>query len=269
MDVTSQIIVVVALTFVIHLITTLSYAVRIVGIRTGRIAVSFALFNVLVLVSRTSNSIQAPLLAKYVENGIHVAATNDIEVTFRLILVASTVATLIGILLIPIFQRVFTRAVESFVVHRSVPSVIMHGFSKGGLRHLVDCLCVPSGQNIHALRSFGRIPFRLLLANVVAVALLTVGVLASLYAGYLAPEVRVTALSLSPIINGAATILMFIMIDPYLSALTDDVVAGDLAPSAFRQAVIQMVAARTVGTIVAQLLFLPAASAIAAIARHI
>jgi len=260
--------VVVALTFVIHLITTLSYAVRIVGIRTGRIAVSFALFNVLVLVSRTSNSIQAPLLAKYVENGIHVAATNDIEVTFRLILVASTVATLIGILLIPTFQRVFTRAVESFVVHRSVPSVIMHGFSKGGLRHLVDCLCVPSGQNIHALRSFGRIPFRLLLANVVAVALLTVGVLASLYAGYLAPEVRVTALSLSPII-GAATILMFIMIDPYLSALTDDVVAGDLAPSAFRQAVIQMVAARTVGTIVAQLLFLPAASAIAAIARHI
>ena len=33
------------LTFVIHLIGTLAYAVRIAGVRTRRIAVSFALFN--------------------------------------------------------------------------------------------------------------------------------------------------------------------------------------------------------------------------------
>ena len=55
------------LTFVIHLIGTLAYAVRIAGVRTRRIAVSFALFNVLVLVSRTSNSFQGPFLAKRIE----------------------------------------------------------------------------------------------------------------------------------------------------------------------------------------------------------
>jgi hypothetical protein len=59
-----QLITICALTFVIHLIGTLAYAVRIAGVRTGRIAVSFALFNILVLVSRTSNSFQGPFLAK-------------------------------------------------------------------------------------------------------------------------------------------------------------------------------------------------------------
>ena len=52
------------LTFVIHLIGALAYAARIAGVRTRRIAVSFALFNILVLVSRTSNSFQGPFLAK-------------------------------------------------------------------------------------------------------------------------------------------------------------------------------------------------------------
>jgi hypothetical protein len=51
------------LTFVIHLIGTLAYSVRIAGVRTRRIAVSFAPFSILVLVARTSNSFLGPFLA--------------------------------------------------------------------------------------------------------------------------------------------------------------------------------------------------------------
>ncbi len=40
-------------------------------IRTGRIAISFAVFNVFALLSRTANTIQAPLLAKTIENSIN------------------------------------------------------------------------------------------------------------------------------------------------------------------------------------------------------
>jgi hypothetical protein len=49
-----QIILVLILTFFITIIGTIAYSVRIVGIRTGRIAVSFALFNIFVLISRTA-----------------------------------------------------------------------------------------------------------------------------------------------------------------------------------------------------------------------
>jgi hypothetical protein len=63
----TQLLVICILTFVIHLIGTLAYAARIAGVRTRRIAISFSLFNILILVSRTSNSFQGPFLAKRIE----------------------------------------------------------------------------------------------------------------------------------------------------------------------------------------------------------
>ena len=59
------------LTAIIHLIGALAYAARIAGVRTKRIAMSFALFNILVLLSRTSNSFLGPLLAKRIETRLH------------------------------------------------------------------------------------------------------------------------------------------------------------------------------------------------------
>src|SRR5882757_8313246 len=102
---TSQILIVLILTFIINLITTLSYSVRIVGIRTGRVAISFALFNILVLVSRTANGFQAPLLAKTVENDIKHGVFSNVS-TFRMVIFACTLATVAGAVLIPTFQRV-------------------------------------------------------------------------------------------------------------------------------------------------------------------
>ena len=58
-----QLAIICLLTAGINLIGTLAYAARIAGVRTGRIAMSFALFNLLVLVSRTSHSFLGPFLA--------------------------------------------------------------------------------------------------------------------------------------------------------------------------------------------------------------
>src|ERR1041385_826503 len=115
------------LTFVIHLIGTLAYSVRIAAVRTRRIAVSFALFNVLVLISRTSNSFQAPFLAKRVEQNLAHPVTNSLLTDFRWLLLSATWATLVGAFLIPTFQRLFSRAVLHFQVHRSIPRLLLHG----------------------------------------------------------------------------------------------------------------------------------------------
>jgi hypothetical protein len=66
----TQLAVICFLTFIIHLIGTLAYSVPLTGVRTRRIAVSFALFNILILISRTSNSFQGPFLAKRVEQNL-------------------------------------------------------------------------------------------------------------------------------------------------------------------------------------------------------
>lgn len=265
---TSQIIIVLALTFLINLITTLSYSVRIVGIRTGRIAVSFALFNILVLISRTANGFQAPLLASSIEKNIN-SGLGENTLDFRLIILSCTLATIVGGFLIPTFQRILSIAVDRFSVYKSVPKVIFHGFSKTGITSIRENIVIPSSKNITTLDLGADFPWKVFIMNVFAVAIITIGVLSSLYAGYLNPEFRTTASSLSAIINGLATILMFIFIDPFLSVMTDEVVLGKTKESTFRKYIVYMVLARLIGTFLAQILLIPSARLIAFVAGTI
>jgi hypothetical protein len=264
----NHILIVVCLTFIINLIATLSYSVRIVGIRTGRIAVSFALFNILVLISRTANGFQAPLLASSIEKNINAGFGGSLF-DFRLIILSCTVATLFGGFLIPTFQRILSIAVDRFSVYKSVPKVIFHGFTKTGFTSIKESVVIPSAENIKHLEITIDFPWKVFLMNVAATAIFTIGVLSSLYAGYLNPEFRSTASNLSPIINGFATILMFIFIDPFLSIMTDDVVLGKTKESTFRKYIVYMVIARILGTLIAQFLFIPSANLIAFVARLI
>jgi hypothetical protein len=259
---TTQVIIVLVLTFLINLITTLSYSVRIVGIRTGRIAISFALFNILVLVSRTANGFQAPLLAKTVENDIKQGIADNTG-TFRMIIFSCTLATLFGAILIPTFQRILSRAVINFSTHKSMGRLILHGFSKAGILYFKDNLTIPSSTNISQIEFNKQFPWRIFILNIVAVSILTIGVLSAVYASYLNPDFRSTASNLSAFINGFATILMFTFIDPHLSAMTDDVTLGKCSESTFRKYIVYMTIARLIGTLIAQVMFLPGAELLA------
>jgi hypothetical protein len=265
----TQLLLICFLTFVIHLIGTLAYSVRIAGVRTRRIAVSFALFSILVLVSRTSNSFLGPFLAKRVETNLDSLAQASLLDDFRWLLVSASLATIIGAFLIPTFQRVFCRAVLHFQTHRSVPKLILHGFFKGGLSYVKDVASVPAAKNMTDLRSGHGVSLRITVLNVAATALWTVGVFASLYAGVLDPSVRVTSSTLSSIINGGATIMMAIFIDPHMSGMTDDVIEGKVSESQFRKAIVWLVGSRLAGTLLAQALLVPSAVLIAWVARVI
>jgi hypothetical protein len=259
-----------ALTFIINLVGSLAYSVRIAGVRTGRIALSFSLFNILVLVSRTANTFQAPLLAKRVEHGLHAATTTRALGDFRWLLFAASLATVVGAVLTPTFQRAFTSAVRAFARDRSVPRLLLRALSPAGLAHLRDAAVLPSAANVVVEGTMRRpTAVSVFLVNTLATAVWTVGVFAALYAGYLAPEFRVTASNLSGVINGVATILLFAVVDPFLAMLTDDVVAGRATEPAFRRAVVGMLTSRLAGTALAQLLLLPAAYLIAQLARAI
>ncbi|WP_409026399.1 DUF2837 family protein [Janthinobacterium sp. SUN098] len=230
-----QLLLICALTFIIHIIGTLAYSVRIAGIRTRRIAVSLALFSILMLLSRTSNSFLGPFMAKRVETGIdqHVAAST-LLLDFRWLLFSASLATIIGAILIPTFQRAFCRAVEHFQVHRSVPKLLLHAVFKGGLSYLKTSASLPKPANVTGLRQKSGVSVSI----VIATALWTVGVFAALYAGVLDPSVRVTSSTLSSIINGGATIMMAVFNDPHMSGMTDDVIEGKIEESQFRRAVV-------------------------------
>lgn len=264
-----QLAVICTLTFVIHLIGTLAYSVRIAGVRTRRIAVSFALFNILVLVSRTSNSFQGPFLAKRIEENIGQGISQGLLMDFRWLLLSATLATLVGAFLIPTFQRIFSKAVIHFQAHRSIARLLLHGFFKGGISQLKDVAAIPAAANVKQMRMGHGISPWVILLNVGAVALWTIGVFASLYAGYLNPELRVTSSQLSAVVNGVATIMMFVFIDPHMSVMTDDVIEGKTSEPQFRKAIVWLVGSRFAGTLLAQALLVPAAMIIVSVAAVI
>lgn len=265
----TQIIIVLILTTIISIISTLAYSVRIVGVRTGRIAVSFAVFNIFALVSRTANSIQAPLLAKTIESTIKTGNPQSLLSTFRWILFSTTIATIIGAALMPTFIKVFGKIVESFSINRSIPKLLMHAFSKSGVEQFKSSVTKPRKENFEQFKSFKTMPKKIILLNTLAFAISTVGVLASLYAGCLNPELRTTCSTLSAVINGSATILMVIFIDPFVSILTDDVIKGECSQLQFDRCIIFIVGGLIVGTILAQFLLIPAAEVISFIAKLI
>lgn len=266
-----QLLILFALTFIINLVGSLAYSVRIAGVRTMRIAVSFSMFNILVLVSRTANSFQAPMLAKRVEQHLQSGAVDQLAANgladFRWLIGAASLATLCGAMLTPTFQRLFAKGVDAFAEHRSLPRLMFRAFSPVGLTHIRSALVLPRTTNISALFSRSRISISVIAMNMIATAVWTVGVFASIYAGYLNPNLRSTASNLSGIINGISTILLFIVVDPYLSLVTDDVIKGRATEPFFRRSVVWLLASRLGGTILAQLLLVPAAWAITAAAR--
>jgi hypothetical protein len=265
----SQVVLVIILNFIIYIIATLAYSVRIVGVRTGKIAISFSVFNIFALISRTANSIQAPVLAKTIENTIKTGNPQSLIYSFRWILFSTTIATITGALLMPSFIKIFTRLVESFSIYRSIPKLLIHGFSKAGVEQFKISVTKPKRENIKQLKNFKNMPKRVILLNVIAASISTVGVLASLYAGCLSPDLRSTCGFLSSIINGIATVMMFIFIDPYVSMLTDDVIRGNCTELQFNRCIIFIVAGLIVGTLLAQILLIPAAHIIVFTARMI
>ncbi len=264
-----QLLIICLLTFGINLIGTLAYAARIAGVRTRRIAMSFALFNILVLVSRTSNSFLGPFLAKRIETRISGGGGDALYGDFQLVLGSASLAVALGIALVPTGQRLFAKAIGNFQEHRSTAKMVLKTATPTGLKAVRDAMHPPSLAHLRALRKPRGVGWGVLLANCLAQGLITVGVVASLYAGYLNPEYRVTASQLSAVINGFATILLFALIDPQLSVMTDDAVEGRVSEALFRRTIVWISFSRLVGTLLAQVLLLPAAQLVAWIANYV
>lgn len=288
---TKHLILVIALTALIHFVNTLIYGVRLSGVRTGRLATAYSLFNLIFLVSSTANTIQAPLLSSLVEGAINrglsaVPPRAPAEVllaspvyrqelavldhNIRLVILAATGGTLVGALMIPAFVRVFCRAILLFEELGSVPRLIFFAFSPRRFYRALKSVRPAAPETFRqTLRHRAAIPKGFLLLNVLITGIYTTGVLSALYAGALFPYYRTTATLLSPIVNGIATVLLATVVDPTAAMLTDQALRGKRSEADIRQMVLYLAVTRFAGTILAQALFLPAAELIRFVAALI
>ena len=245
--------------FFLNFLGTLPFSARIVGVRTKMLALSFSLFNIIALFTRTANGFQTPFLAKYIETNLLQNNSWSPIPFFRELLLVSTIGCLFGMLFIPSTQRIFTIGVLKYYENRSISRTLLKAFSKNGLKQIGASFKIPSMSHVKQNLSLKDLPIPLFIYHSIATAFITVGIMSTLYAGVLHPEFRTTASSLSFIINGIAVIILFVFIDPPLSIMTEDAIQGKIPEPLFKRCIIWFIISRIMGTILAQLLLIPLA----------
>jgi len=274
---------IIILAVAVHLIYTLAYSVRLAGVRTQRLLTALSLYNIIYILASVSGTIQIPLLTSLMEHGIQdsvaqagmMISTEQLinidlyrerlaafERSVRLVIAASTLGTLLGVALIPAFVRISVRATRLFEENGSV------------LRTFFELICTRQAWRLNPARlllsspygSIRRIigqklviPKQFLFINIIVTGLYTTGMLSPLYAGALFPDFRSTAAMLSAVVNGFASVLMAIVVEPTASSITDEALRGERGERDVKQMTFYLALTRLMGTILAQVLFLPGA----------
>lgn len=243
------------LTMVIHTAETLSYSIRYAGVKLNKIAVALSLTGIVVLVSRTANLLQAPVTAKFVD---HARAHPGFPLIdyMRAILLAASIGTIVAIALFPSFVRLSSRIIAKLEVAGSIPKLIT-SVSIGQLKNTKYYFRFPR-FSLYYFRYLG-IPYRLIVMNVFVTAFYTVGVMSSLYTAHLFPEHSIAASQASGIINGIATIMLTIFIDPQLGLITDKAIQNEQYRGQLGKVYVVLMTSRFLGTLLGQLLIIPAA----------
>lgn len=247
-------------TFLIHLTESLAYSMRYAGLKTKQIAIAMSFVTSTLLVSRLSNMFQAPLLGKMVDNTgttVNSAAIHQLMIDFRFIILAGAVGTTAGILLSPSFVNVFKLAIGKFLDVGSLPKMAILALKPSNTLKIIKCFRLPRLSMLNGV-SISNIPKTFLVMNMFVTSIYTIGVLCSLYAGANLPLLKATAVQLSGIVNGIATILLTIIVDPEGARVTDQAMHGKRPISDVKTVVVFLLFSRLLGTlVVAQILFLP------------
>ncbi|WP_433747485.1 lipid II flippase Amj family protein [Falsibacillus pallidus] len=268
--ITGKVVIISLFIMLITMIETLAYSTRISGARVKLIATALSLFSTLVVISRFSTMIQQPLTAKLIaEVPKHSNPLSVIEEQYRVLIWVTTIGVLFGILLFPTFINIFSRGIVQLSYQRgSVIGLFFNQFNKDGIKKVWKCVRIPRLSYLNGI-TLKTIPKRLFVFNVIVSAVFTIGVLSSMYASMLVPKYSQAALMSSGIINGIATILLTLFIDPKASVLADRVMKKQVDYVYLKSYSLTMISSKFVGTIAAQLLFLPAAYYVAWFAKWI
>lgn len=253
------------LTLIIHTSETLSYSVRFAGVKLNKIAIALSLTGIIVLVSRTANMVQAPLTAKFVD---YAKLDNSFPLLnyLRIIMLASSLGTLIAIALFPTFVGLFSRVISKLEIQGSIPKLLT-SVTVSQLKNTRKYIRLPR-MGLSGFRYLG-IPKRFIIMNIFVTAFYTVGVLSSMYAAKLLPEFSTTASQASGLINGIATILLTIFIDPQLGIITHKATENEKYRDQLGKIYVLLMFSRFLGSLLGQILLVPGAYIICSLVKLI
>ena len=256
---------------IIQLAAVGAFAARIAGVTTKRIALSISLFSLVAFASRLANLFYAPLLGtisdrtgelvtKAIAAGSAALAAPDLsqfDVQLRLIVFAGTIGTLVGALVLPMFEYLFVRGIDSYQRTDSVPKSLYRLLRPSVLGDILRSFRLPQPSRWGQYK-VSRVPFKLLFWNTVLQSVYAIGVVAAVYASVRDPALARTAYSLSGIVNGIGTFAFTLFVDPTAAGIVDSAVHGKRTVEDVRSMVFWLAVTMVLGTLLSQVFLYPA-----------
>jgi hypothetical protein len=265
------------ITFIVQGVTIGAYAARLAGVQTKRIATSISLFNLFMTAGRLANLFMVffvgPLsdgagraVTQSSDPALAAAWQHTFELQLRLIILAGTAGMVVFALLLPMFTYLFRRGVHSFEARGSIPHALMRLVVPRNFMDILRSQRLPSFAEVRAF-DWRVLPRRLLIFNLLVTAVYAIGVQSSFLASVLDVRVARTAISLSGVINGIGTIAFTLFVDPTSAMITDQAIHGRRTVEEVRSMVFYLSLTAIIGSLLAQLIFYPAALVIEYVAR--
>jgi len=259
---------------IMSIVDTLNLSIRVSGVITKRLAIALSLFNILMVFSRMSNMVQAPFVGGMVDSAVNEAGSGFIgpisaaanynsyllpeqivEPRFRMLILAYTFGAMIGAFLTPTFQAVFSKVIIEFETRKSVFRAMIRILNPLNFFRLR----LPGRRHFERYTNWRAIPTGFLFWHLLVTTFYTIGVLSALLAGAMHPELRATAGTLSGLVNGIATFLLFIMVDPTAALITDQCINGQRPEIDIKVMNFYLIWTKILGTLLAQLFLVPMA----------
>jgi len=251
-------------------VDTLNLSIRVSAVVTKRLAVALSLFNMLMILSRTSNLVQAPIVASMADVAVKEYSSMWLLPKLRWIIFSTTLGTMVGAFLTPTFVQIFVRSIRLFEEKKTVPRVVVHLLKPMNFWDLRKDFRFPSWQEFRLhIRQVRRLPWDLLVWHILVIGFYTVGVLSTIYAAVLEPNMRATVTNLSGVVNGIATLLLFIVVDPPAAMITDHCIQEKRPPEDVKTLNTFLILTRFTGTLFAQFLLVPMSHWVLLVARWV
>lgn len=242
---------------------------RVSAVITKKVATSLAIYNVFFLITRLATQVFAPILGAVrdsVMNGN--ASADELLPLFRWVVWAATAGTILGWLLIPTFVEIYNQAIIALENRGGAMAQLLKDLLRPrNWMRVLKCWRPPSLLQVKR-GDLASMPKNFLMANMLVVGIHVIGVLSAILAGaQLSGQLARTATLLSSIINGVATILGSVLVDPTAAHITDQCVHGKRPDHHIHIMVVWLAATTLIGTLLSQVLLQPSSQLIVLCAK--
>lgn len=251
---------VVAINTVVMLLASTTYASRVSAVTTKRAATALAIYNLFFLVTRLAGQVYAPILGSVCDHLVRQGPgqIQQLEMLFRKIIFGGTLGVLGGFLLLPTFIEVYNKAVAQLDRHGDLSKVLLMCLLPTKWPKIISCLRPPSLLGVR-VSDFQTLPKSFLIGNVLVLSVHSVGVMAAIYAGAeLGEGFSRTATYLSSVVNGLATITLGMVVDPTTALIADNCLSSKRPEKDIKTTAVGLLFGMLLGTLIAQVVFMPA-----------